>query len=136
MAGYPMSHIAEKLDEINKRLQLSGVVYNLDVDWTGYYRPSWDQDQIKLSPTQIGDSIGRLFAPDGIKPPNLTETVYSRFLATDFGQNLHRLLNTGLDCDDLCEFGSEQYGMIDYKPVIVDYGLSKEIGEKYYYDYN
>lgn len=45
MAGYPMSHIAEKLDEINKRLQLSGVVYNLDVDWTGYYRPSWDQDQ-------------------------------------------------------------------------------------------
>lgn len=40
-----MSHIAEKLDEINKRLQLTGVVYNLDVDWTGYYRPSWDQEQ-------------------------------------------------------------------------------------------
>lgn len=98
----------------------------------------WHQlsDQIKLSPTQIGDSIGRLFAPDGNKPPNLTETAYSRFLATDFGQNLHRLLDTDLDCDDLCEFGSEQYGMIDYKPVIVDYGLSKEIGEKYYFDYN
>lgn len=93
-------------------------------------------DQIKLSPAQIGDSIGRLFAPDGIKPPNLTETAYSQFLATDFGQNLHRLLNTDLDCDDLCEFGSEQYGMIDYKPVIVDYGLSKEIGEKYYFNYN
>lgn len=45
MAGYPMSHIAQKLDAINKRLQLSGVVYNLDVDWTGYYRPSWDQEQ-------------------------------------------------------------------------------------------
>ena len=45
MAGYPMSHIAEKLDEINKRLRLSGAVYNLDVDWTGYYRPSWDQEQ-------------------------------------------------------------------------------------------
>ena len=45
MAGYPMPHIAEKLDEINKRLQLSGAVYNLDVDWTGYYRPSWDQEQ-------------------------------------------------------------------------------------------
>ena len=45
MAGYPMSHIAEKLDEINKRLQLTGAVYNLDVDWTGYYRPSWDQEQ-------------------------------------------------------------------------------------------
>lgn len=45
MAGYPMSHIAEKLDEINKRLLLSGAVYNLDVDWTGYYRPSWDQEQ-------------------------------------------------------------------------------------------
>lgn len=93
-------------------------------------------DQIKLSPTQIGDSIGRLFDPGGYKPPNLTETVYRRFLATDFGQNLHRLLNTDLDCDDLCEFGSEQYGMIDYKPVIVDYGLSKEISKKYYYDYN
>lgn len=93
-------------------------------------------DQIKLSPTQISDSIGRLFAPDGIKPPNLTETAYSQFLATDFGQNLHRLLDTDLDCDDLCEFGSEQYGMIDYKPVIVDYGLSKEIGEKYYFNYN
>ena len=93
-------------------------------------------DQIKLSPTQIGDSISRLFAPGGIKPPNLTETAYSRFLATDFGQNLHRLLDTDLDCEDLAEFGSEQYGMIDYKPVIVDYGLSKEIGKKYYYDYN
>ena len=45
MAGYPMMNIAEKLDEINKRLRLSGVVYNLDVDWTGYYRPSWDQEQ-------------------------------------------------------------------------------------------
>lgn len=93
-------------------------------------------DQIKLSPTQIGDSIGRLFSLEGIKPSNLTETAYSRFLATDFGQNLHQLLATELDCDDLCEFGSEQYGMIDYKPVIVDYGLSKEIGKKYYYDYN
>lgn len=93
-------------------------------------------DQIKLSPTQIGDSIGRLFSLEGIKPSNLTETAYSRFLVTDFGQNLHRLLATELDCDDLCEFGSEQYGMIDYKPVIVDYGLSKEIGKKYYYDYN
>lgn len=93
-------------------------------------------DQIKLSPTQIGDSIGRLFSLEGIKPSNLTETAYSQFLATDFGQNLHRLLDTDLDCDDLCEFGSEQYGMIDYKPVIVDYGLSKEIGKKYYYDYN
>lgn len=93
-------------------------------------------DQIKLSPTQIGDSISRLFSLEGIKPSNLTETAYSRFLATDFGQNLHRLLATELDCDDLCEFGSEQYGMIDYKPVIVDYGLSKEIGKKYYYDYN
>lgn len=93
-------------------------------------------DQIKLSPTQIGDSISRLFSLEGIKPSNLTETAYSRFLATDFGQNLHRLLATKLDCDDLCEFGSEQYGMIDYKPVIVDYGLSKEIGKKYYYDYN
>jgi len=91
-------------------------------------------DQIKLSPTQIGDSIGRLFSLEGIKPSNLTETAYSRFLATDFGQNLHRLLDTDLDCDDLCEFCSEQYGMIDYKPVIVDYGLSKEIGKKYYYD--
>jgi hypothetical protein len=93
-------------------------------------------DQIKLSPTQIGDSIGRLFSLEGIKPSNLTETAYSQFLATDLGQNLHRLLATELDCDDLCEFGSEQYGMIDYKPVIVDYGLSKEIGKKYYYDYN
>lgn len=93
-------------------------------------------DQIKLSPTQIGDSIGRLFSLEGIKPSNLTETAYSQFLATDFGQNLRRLLATELDCDDLCEFGSEQYGMIDYKPVIVDYGLSKEIGKKYYYDYN
>lgn len=45
MAGYPMMNIAEKLDEINKRLQLSGAVYNLGVDWTGYYRPSWDQEQ-------------------------------------------------------------------------------------------
>ena len=44
MAGYPMSHIAEKVDEINKRLQLSDAVYNVDVDWTGYYRPSWDQE--------------------------------------------------------------------------------------------
>ena len=93
-------------------------------------------DQIKLSPTQIGDSIGRLFSLEGIKPSNLTETAYSQFLATDFGQNLYRLLATELDCEDLCEFGSEQYGMIDYKPVIVDYGLSKEIGKKYYYDYN
>lgn len=39
MAGYPMMNIAEKLDEINKRLQLSGAVYNLDVDWSNYYRP-------------------------------------------------------------------------------------------------
>ena len=45
MRTYPMSHIAEKLDEINKRLQLAGAVYNVDVDWTGYYRPSWDQEQ-------------------------------------------------------------------------------------------
>lgn len=45
MASYPMMNIAEKLDEINKRLQHVDAVYKLDVDWTGYYRPSWDQDQ-------------------------------------------------------------------------------------------
>ena len=45
MAGYPMMNIAEKLDEINKRLQLSGAVYNLDVDWTGYYQGSYGVKQ-------------------------------------------------------------------------------------------
>ena len=98
----------------------------------------WKQlsEEIKLSPTQIGDSIGELFSKGSIHPSKLTGDVMDRFLASDFGRNLFQLVGTDLDCDDLCEFGSEQYGTVDEKPVIVDYGLSKEIGYKYYYDYN
>ena len=98
----------------------------------------WKQlsEEIKLSPTQIGDSIGELFSKGSIHPSKLTGDVMDRFLASDFGRNLSQLVETDLDCDDLCEFGSEQYGTVDEKPVIVDYGLSKEIGYKYYYDYN
>ena len=44
MAGYPMSNIAQKLDEINKRLKHVDSVYKLDVDWTGFYS-SWYKNQ-------------------------------------------------------------------------------------------
>lgn len=98
----------------------------------------WRQlsDQLKLSPTQIGDSISRLFISGDLNQTEQDEIVFDKFLASEFGQNLHRLLATDLDCEDLGEFGSEQYGQIENRPVIVDYGLSKEIGKKYYYDYN
>lgn len=93
-------------------------------------------ERIKLSLTQIGDSIGELFSKGSIHPSKLTGEVMDQFLASDFGWNLSRLVETDLDCDDLCEFSSVQYGAVDEKPVIIDYGLSKEIGYKYYYDYN
>lgn len=45
MAGYPMSNIAQKLDEINKRLKLVDSVYKLDVDWTGLYSTWYGKKQ-------------------------------------------------------------------------------------------
>ena len=88
-----------------------------------------------LDPVIVEDGIYHMFQPDK-SPGQERPTAYMLPKQTEFGQNLFRLLDTELDTEDIADFGNDQYGLIDEKPVVIDYGLSKEIGEKYYYPYN